>query len=328
MDANSKINGGSILQTWILSDPTYSYTIDLAEKTNADWVSLAPLITIKEALSEGRPYYDFGVIDEVYKMKVIIPRISKSGLSNIMLKPLTSFGVVGAVNDSFFWGDFFVNTEAEWLGIEKAYEELIYEFARLSEEFPEVKLLSIGNELKEFSQRRPQFFQALIVKIRTDFPNLKLTYSANWDEYQSVSFWENLDYIGVNTYFPLVNKETPSVDEIKKALVPIKNNLNALSCRYQKKILFTEYGYRSIDNTAWKAWLLEGISNSNYNFEAQNNAYTAFYDTLWDENWTAGGFFWEWKILESGQDINNPNENGWYVNDKPVEEIIRDRYSD
>jgi len=63
----------------------------------------------------------------------------------------------------------------------------------------------------------------------------------------------------------------------------------------------------------------------NYNFEAQNNAYTAFYDTFWNEDWVSGGFFWEWKMLFNGE-INNPHENGWYVNDKPVQEIIKKWY--
>ena len=321
---DSKINGGSILQTWLIAYPEHPYTLDMSQKTNANWVSLSPLIAIEDVSMQSLPYkYRFPVSNEIYKMRVIIPRVSNSGLQNIMLKPLTSFG---SVKDSGFWGDFYVDTEEEWLEVERAYGAFYYAFAKLSEEFPEVKLLSIGTELREFTKRRPQFFKALIAKIRADFPSLKLTYASNWDEYQSVSFWEDLDYIGVNPYFPLVNKKVPTLNEMKQAFVPIKNDLKNLSCIYGKPILFTEYGFRSIDYAAWKSWLLEDISNSSYNFEVQNNAYTAFYDTFWDENWVAGGFFWEWKILEPGI-TNNPNENGWYVNDKPVEKIIMDRYS-
>ena len=330
IDTNSKINGGSILQTWLLFHGTYSfpediiYTIDLAEKTNANWVSLSPIIGIDDTWGHEPPYrYEFPVSAQVEKMKVIIPKISNSGLQNIMLKPLTAFWVV---NGSGFWGDFYVDTEEEWLEVESAYGELFYEFAKLSEEFPEVKLLSIGNELKEFTKRRPQFFKSLSSRIRTDFPNLKLTYAANWDEYQSVSFWEDLDFIGVNPYFPLLNKRVPTFDEIKQAFAPIKNNLDDLSCTYGKPILFTEYGFRSSDYGLWESWLKEFYYDKAVNFEVQNNAYTAFYDTFWDEDWVAGGFFWEWKILLN-REVNDPNDNGWYVNDKPVEKIIRERYS-
>tara|TARA_B110000967_G_C18893627_1_gene569104 strand:- start:2690 stop:3778 length:1089 start_codon:yes stop_codon:yes gene_type:complete len=327
---HNKINGASILQTWKLFHSTNTapeniiHTTDLAQKTNANWVSLSPVIEIEDRSNQDTPYvYRFPVHAEMKKMRVIIPKMSNSGLNKIMIKPLTSFY---NINGSRFWGDFFVETEEEWQEVERAYTELFYNFAKLHEEFPEVILLSIGTEIKEFSSRRLQFFKGLIAKIRMDFPGLKLTYASNWDEYQSISFWDDLDYIGVNPYFPLVNEKNPTFDEIKQAFVPIKNDLITLSCSYNIPILFTEYGYRSIDFASWKAWLLEDISSVNFNFEAQNNGYRAFFDTFWNENWVAGGFFWEWKIISNGE-INNPNENGWYVNDKPVEKIIHDRYS-
>lgn len=325
---NSKINGGSILQTWVFASSNGKEETTIAQKTNANWVSLSPIIGIKDISTQGLSYkYDFRVRDQVDKMKVIIPKMSNSGLQNVMLKPITQFGSV-PVNYSYsgFWGDFYVETEEEWLEVERAYAELFYEFAKLSEEFPEVKLLSIGTELKEFTKRRPQFFKVLIAKIRTDFPNLKLTYAANWDEYQSVSFWEELDYIGLNPYFPLSDKKEPTLDEIKDAFVPIKNSLNNLSCIYSKPILFTEYGFRSSDYGLWKSWLKEFYYDKAVNFEIQNNAYTAFYDSFWDEDWVAGGFFWEWRILINGE-VNNPNGNGWYINDKPVENIIKELYA-
>ena len=329
IEIDNKINGGSILQTWILFDgakPTEDiiHTIDLAKKTNASWVSLSQIIGIEDISSQLLLYkYRFPVSAEVDKMKGVIPKMGNSSLHSIMLKPLTSFW---EVDGSSFWGDFYVETEAEWLEVERAYTELFYEFAKLSEEFPEVKLLSIGTELKEFTKRRPQFFRALIAKIRTDFPNLKLTYAANWDEYQSVSFWKDLDYIGVNPYFPLLNEKNPTLNEIKTAFTPIKDNLSALSCTFGKPILFTEYGFRSSDYGLWESWLREFYYDKAVNFEIQNNAYTAFYNVFWDEDWVAGGFFWEWKILFNGE-VNNPNGNGWYVNDKPIEKIIRERYS-
>ncbi len=326
---DSKINGGSILQTWVFASSGGKQETTISQKTNANWVSLSPIIAIDDKSEQFPPFkYDFPVSAEVEKMKVIIPKMVNSGLYNIMLKPLTHFGDVNEnIRDSSFWGDFYVDREDVWQDIERTYTELFYEFAKLSEEFPEVKLLAIGNELKEFSKRRPQFFKELIAKIRADFPNLKLTYAANWDEYESISFWDDLDYIGINSYFPLVNKKTPSIVDVQQALVPVKNTLNTLSCQLEKPILFTEYGFRSIDYGAWEAWLLGNVTTSNHNYEVQNNSYIAFFETFWGEDWVAGGFFWEWKILINGE-INNPKENGWYVNDKPVEEIIRDRYRD
>lgn len=318
----NKIKGGSILQTWILANS--NPTINMVEKTNSKWVSLSPIISIKDRSEQSPPFnYAFLVSDEVYKMREILPKINNSGIHQIMLKPLTLFY---EIDGSGFWGDFYVETEEQWLAIESAYTELFYEFAKLSVDFPQVKILSIGTELKEFTKRRPQFFIGLIAKIRTDFPNLQLTYAANWDEYKTISFWGDLDYIGVNSYFPLVNKATPTVSEIKDALLPIKNDLASLSCQNNKPVLFTEYGFRSMDFAAWESWLLGPVTISNYNFEVQNNGYTAFYDTFWSEPWVSGGFFWEWRLNLEGE-VNNPNNNGWYINGKPAEITIREQYA-
>ena len=314
-----KINGGSIFDTYLFADPAFYKTkTDLAEKTNANWVSLSPSIGITEWCGGPCRPYRFPVSAEVAKMKVIIPKMINSGLNNIMLKPITHFWMA---NGALLPEDFHVNTAEEWKEIEQAYTTLFYEFAKLSKEFPEIKLLSIGTELREFVKRRPLFFKTLIGKIRTDFPNLKLTYAANWDEYRMVPFWEDLDYIGINPYFSLINRKVPKVDEVEKALRPIKNDLHRLSCTYQKPVLFTEYGFRSKDRGLWKS-RLGGVTKEDVDFTVQENSYSAFYNVFWEEPWVAGGFFWVWRVIETG-----PNNNGWSVNGKPAEKIIKDRYA-
>ena len=45
----------------------------------------------------------------------------------------------------------------------------------------------------------------------------KLTFGANWYlEYEDVTFWDDLDYIGIQAYFPLTKKENQGVDELVK----------------------------------------------------------------------------------------------------------------
>ncbi len=322
---NNKIKGGNLLQTWMFGGG-YEEMLDfnMVKKTNANWVSLSPIIELQYNGPEESPYY-FPVKEEIYKMKKIIPKMINSGLNNIMLKPNLSFM---KKNGSYYWSDFYMSTEIGWTNVEKAYEKLFYEFAKLSNQFPEFKILSIGTELREFTKRRPQFFKRLIAIIRKDFPNLKLTYAANWDEYDRITFWEDLDFIGVNPYFSLADKKTPTVRDIEIGLYIIKNMLKSISCQYKKPILFTEYGFRSMDFACWKPWSLGEVQIGNkVNFAAQENAYKAFYNTFWEQPWVAGGFFWEWRILAKDE-ITNPNNNGWEINDKPVEKIISERYKD
>ena len=54
------------------------------------------------------------------------------------------------------------------------------------------ELLCIGTELEEFVKKRPQYWRKLIQEIRGVYKG-KLTYAANWDEYQQVPFWDAVD---------------------------------------------------------------------------------------------------------------------------------------
>ena len=317
-----KINGGSILLTQNLSFNTN--TPDIITRTYANWISFNPLTEISRPNSIG-PL----VFIKKYKLeaiKNILQNSSTNSSHHVMLKPLTSFT---QVDGSDFWGDFYVSSEREWREIEHTYEELMIEMAKLSLNYPQVKLLCIGNELREFVVRRPQFFTLLIQKIRAIAPQLKLTYAANWDEFQKVSFWKDLDYIGINSYFPLVNKKTPTVEELKEALISYNKQLNNLACIYSKPILFTEFGYRSTDYGAWKGWKLgEILATNTPNYEVQKNGYQAFFESFWYEPWVAGGFFWEWTHVNNNSSYPyvSPYNNGWSVNNKKAQAVIKKWY--
>ena len=327
-EINEKLNGGSTLQPGSYSVAENDKT-KIIEKTNINSFALSPSLRIQNNFRKEviRPY-TFKPEDQVYKMRRYIPVLVSNGINHIMMKPLTSFPSISNHINSSFWGDYYAQSEEEWLEVQQAYEKLYLAIAELSLEFPEFKLLSIGTELKQFTKRRPEFFKALIQKIRTINPNLKLTYAANWDEYDQITFWDDLDYIGVNAYFPLVNKATPTVHELKEAFVPIKKNIKNIACLHNKPVVFTEYGYRSIDYAAWESWKLgqerHGITP---NYKIQNNAYQAFFETFWNEKWVKGGYFWEWFSYEN-QNYYIPNDNdGWGINNKPVEKIIKKWYS-
>ena len=75
-----------------------------------------------------------------------------------------------------------------------------------------VEMLCIGTEWKSAVRERPQFWSNVIDSVRKVYQG-KLTYAANWDDYDDVPFWSKLDYIGVNAYWPLAKTKTPTIDE-------------------------------------------------------------------------------------------------------------------
>ncbi len=184
-------------------------------------------------------------------------------------------------------------TDGDWTAWEDGYEQYILRMARLADS-SKVDLFCIGTEFRTAIARNPAFWLSLIEKTRQVYSG-KLVYSANWDDWEQVPFWKSLDYIGLSGYFPLVAGATPEVADLKKAWKPICQQLRAFSRQQERPILFTEYGYLSVDGCGWRNWELEnGIKNRPVNEQAQANCLEAMLSTMQAEDWWAGGFLWKW----------------------------------
>lgn len=124
----------------------------------------------------------------------------------------------------------------------------------------------VGTELKSTSNRTSDWLRVIQqLKARTIPPNVKFVYASNWDEYDHVAWWNELDYIGVDGYFPLPAKNI-SVAAISQEWytifvlnyvyrTPWYNSLQAIHTKFNKNILFTEIGYCSAEGARNQPWL-------------------------------------------------------------------------
>jgi hypothetical protein len=72
-------------------------------------------------------------------------------------------------------------------------------------------------ELHRTAVERPDDWRRRIADVRRVYSG-KLTYAVNWHrEVEEVSFWDALDPIGVQGYFPLATAAVPTVDELETA---------------------------------------------------------------------------------------------------------------
>jgi len=214
-----------------------------------------------------------------------IQQAKAAGLK-VMLKPQVYIpgGWPGGLNFS---------SEVEWKEWEDTYEAFLLPFVEMAVK-NEVELICIGTEFKISSIERPQFWRHLIRKIRGMYDG-KLTYAANWDEFEKVSFWNELDYIGVDAYFPLNPATTPSIAQLKKAWKQPKKKIESIVKEFQKPVLFTEFGYLSVDGCAYNNWELESkVKSMPINELAQANALDALFEVFWEEPYWHGGFIWKW----------------------------------
>lgn len=180
--------------------------------------------------------------------------------------------------------------EQDWQTFENDYAQYVLHFANMADSL-NIDLYCITTELDRFAIARPDFWNNLIKQVRQVYKG-KLTYAANWDRYERIPFWKELDYIGVDAYFPLSDEREPDVRTLTKGWQQHLESLKAVSYQHQKPILFTEFGYRSCDHTAERPW--ESETDCNPNPDAQAKAYEALLTEVWSQPWFAGGFAWKW----------------------------------
>ena len=120
------------------------------------------------------------------------------------------------------------------------------------------------------------------------------------------------------------DNQTPTIEECIAGWQKHKNVIKTLSETHNRPVLFTEFGYRSMDYTGKEPWESDHTIKS-LNFEGQTNATQALFEEFWNEDWFAGGFVWKWyhDYNKSGGD----KDNQFTPQNKPVEQIIKTYYT-
>ncbi len=221
-----------------------------------------------------------------------------------------------------FTGHMKMKTEQDWKDLENCYRNFILDFAKVAEA-ENVPIFCIGTELEQFVNHRPEYWFELVKEIRKIYSG-KLTYAANWDEYKRVPFWEVLDFIGVDAYFPISNSKTPSLEEAKQGWQSWKEEMLKVSERFEKPILFTEYGYRSVDYAGREPWVSDREMKE-VNLECQEILLKALYEELWGEPWFAGGFLWKWHPHH--EKVGGINHALFTPQGKPAQKIVQFYYT-
>lgn len=309
----SKINGVSFVAS---KDSILNINILPLKKINADYAAIMPFGFIK-SLEHPEIIYNqerqwFGETKDGAKQYITM--LHKNDIK-VMMKPQIW------VWHGEFTGLLKMASEEDWLELENSYRNFIIDFAKVAEE-ENVEIFCIGTELEKFIEHRPEYWRNLIAEIRKVY-NRKLTYAANWDEYKRVPFWDALDYIGVDAYFPVSESKTPIVEQTRNGWQRWKIELKGVSEKENKKILFTEYGYRSVDFAGKEPWVSDRELTS-MNFDAQSNTLQALYQEVWNEEWFAGGFLWKWFIDHDR--VGGETDNQFTPQNKPAEAIVEKFY--
>lgn len=278
--------------------------IEKLKTNNFEWITLTPFI---RQMNYNKPKLRL-VSDESYKnrfkkYKTIKEECNKFGIK-IMLKPHIW---LSKTENGKWRSDIKMETEKDWDSWFKNYSQVMLKYAELAE-ILQLEQFCIGTELETTVYEKPEQWKILIQKVKAIYKG-KLTYAANWNkEFEVVPFWNELDYIGVQAYFPLSETDNPTLIELERNWKKHTEKIELVSTKFNKPVLFTEIGYKSIQGTSKKPWEWNGIKNvySKISKKEQLLCYQAFFNTIWKKPWFHGIHIWEWQA-QGTSDGNNAN---------------------
>lgn len=216
----------------------------------------------------------------------------------VMLKPAIWDGFSQVYNSA--------QDRAQWFA---QYRLFLEHYARLATQI-HADVFVIGGEFTHLTEYDADW-RKLIARARELYPG-PLVYAANFgDEFEHVSFWDALDYIGLQEYYPLPDNLSTDAVVAKVEVVEQK---------YHKPVLFTEAGFPSLQDANHAPWDDSAHLASSPALQAQcyDAIFKAFYEMPWFE-----GMYW-WKIETNGS--GGPEDDSHSPWDKPAIQVVRRWY--
>jgi hypothetical protein len=200
------------------------------------------------------------------------------------------------ITSDLWRGDIRQRTEDDRQAWFASYAEFVRHHARLAAR-EHADMLSVGLELGGTIDREAQW-RALIREVRGIYPG-PLTYAANWwREVEAVPFWDAVDWIGVQFFYPLAASPAASEMDLRAGLARIRGELEGVADAADRPYLFTEVGYRSspapwVEPWVWRVPLPEDEAD-------QALCLRLVMEGFRDAPRFGGMFLWNWYVAPEG----------------------------
>jgi glycosyl hydrolase family 113 len=189
------------------------------------------------------------------------------------------------------------------------YAKFIEHYANLAKE-THADIFCVGGELTHLTQYDAEW-RKLIGQVRRTYPG-PLVYAANFgDEFEHLQFWDALDYIGLQEYYPL--PDDLSTDSVVRKVEDIEE-------KFQKPVIFTEVGFPSVEGGNRKPW--DDSQGKNISVRLQASCYEAIFRAFYQKPWFYG-MYW-WKIGTDGE--GGPDDVSLTPWQKPAMDVVKQWY--
>lgn len=289
--------------------------LDELARMGVNWISITPFGRIWD-LRSTRIQMDFEAPYEANRVALatMIRQAHARGIRVLVVPHLW-------VERGGWRGQIDPGSEPRWAEYRASYRRFLLAWAK-DAAAAGADALSIGVECKSWSGRFPSFWFTLIDEVRAVFPGL-LTYSANWDEAPDVIFWDRLDLVGINAFYPLATTKGARFAEYVAGAERVRDRLREFAEIIDKPIVFVEVGYTTRPDAAVEPWLWpDHMKDVVVDEDEQARALAAVFSGMLGERWFAG--FFVWRYYANLDDVSQEAVWGFSPHGKRAERLLRD----
>jgi hypothetical protein len=191
------------------------------------------------------------------------------------------------------------------------YRTFLEHYARLATRI-HADILCVGGELTKLTPYSDEW-RKLIARARELYPG-PLVYAANFgDEFETLTFWDALDYIGLQEYYPL--PDNLSIESVLRKVEVVQRN-------FQRPVIFTEAGFTSSEHANRAPWA--DPRGGKIALDQQARCYEALLNTFYRRPWFQGVYWWAVRTNGEG----GPENGSFTPWGKPAMQVLRYWYRD
>jgi len=215
----------------------------------------------------------------------------------VLLKPhlWTSGGFAGGIEyaDAVERAKFFLE-----------YKKFIEHYAALANR-THADMFCVGVELQKLTPFAKEW-REIIAGVRSLYSGPLVYAATQGPEFESITFWDALDYIGLNDYYPL--PDSLSADEVLR-------KVEIVHAKFKRPVILTEVGFTSMEAPHREPWS-ENPRKVSLNDQAR--CYDALFRAFYSKPWFQG-MYW-WKIGTDGH--GGPGDGSFTPWKKPAMDVV------
>lgn len=297
--------------------PEAEKSMERLASNNLEWICLA-VNCFQETFYSRNIFPMFGRTQTDEEVIFAIKKAKSLGLK-VCLKPM-----VDCLDRS--WRariNFPEQTTEYWDKWFNSYNAFMLHYARIAEKY-DCEMLCTGCEMAGMDSQADRC-RDMIAKVREVYHGTVMHNINHGDEFR-FTWLDAVDVIGISAYYPVSTPDDHSKEQMMRVWADRREECRACHEKYNKPIMFAEIGVRNEQGCTEYPWDFHDRMDRPIDEDEQALFYETSMETMWEEDYFGGFFWWDWKAKLTPDDQIKTNRD-FTIYGKKAEKVLAEWYA-